>query len=201
MKLFYAPHTRAECVRWLLDELMADYDIVFVDFQNDEHKSDFYKTIHPLGQLPALEDEGNIIIERAAIMMHLVDRFRARNLAPPPGGPQRAAFYQFMVYGVATLEPAAVALLTATDQQKDAARARFDEVITILENSLIENSGGPWLFGQQFTAADCLIGSQMMWFFDQGLLEGHDRLIRYVKDCAERSAFRQTQSDFPTAQQ
>ena len=201
MKLFYAPHTRAECVRWLLDEMMVDYDVVFVDFEKGEHKSDFYKSLHPLGQLPALEDEGNIIIERAAIMMHLVDRFRAKNMAPPPGGPQRAAFYQFMVYGVATLEPAAVALLTATDAEKNAARARFDEVITVLENNLIHNAGGSWLFGQQFTAADCLIGSQMMWFFDQGWLEGRDRLIKYVKDCADRPAFRQVPTDFPVAEQ
>lgn len=201
MKLFYAPHTRAECVRWLLDEMMVDYDVVFVDFEKGEHKSDLYKTFHPLGQLPALEDEGNMIIERAAIMLHLVDRFRAKNLAPTPGGPQRAAFYQFMVYAVATIEPAAVALLTCPDSEKETAKARFDEVIAVIENSLIDNGGGPWLFGQQFTAADCLIGSQMMWFFDQDLMEGHDRLAKYIKDCAERPAFRQVPSDFPTAEQ
>lgn len=197
MKLFYAPGTRAECVRWLLDELGVDYDIVFVDFANGEHKSDFYKTYHPLGQLPALEDEGNIIYERAAIMLHLVDRFRARNLAPIPGGPERAKFYQWMIYGVATLEPALVTVLDRTGEEKDTASVRLHEILTVLENDL----EGPWLLGAQFTAADCLIGSQMIWTFDQGLLEGHDRLTKYAKDCAERPAFRQVPTDFPAAQQ
>lgn len=197
MKLFYAPGTRAECVRWLLDELRADYDIVFVDFANGEHKSEFYKTYHPLGQLPALEDEDNIIYERAAIMLHLVDRFRARNLAPIPGGPERAKFYQWMIYGVATLEPVLVTVLERTGEEKDTASVRLHEILTVLENGL----EGPWLLGSQFTAADCLIGSQMLWAFDQGLLEGHDRLTKYAKDCAERPAFRQVPTDFPTAQQ
>ena len=31
MKLFYAPGTRAECVRWMLDEMGVAYDIVQVD--------------------------------------------------------------------------------------------------------------------------------------------------------------------------
>lgn len=197
MKLFYAPGTRAECVRWLLDELMADYDIVYVDFENGEHKSDFYKTYHPLGQLPALEDEDNIIIERAAIMLHLVDRFRAKNLAPVPGGPERAKFYQWMVYSVATIEPAAAAMFRGSDDEKEAAKAWFHEVLGVLENAL----EGPWILGSQFTAADCLIGSQMMWAFDQELLEGYDKLTKYVKALAERPAFRQVPTDFPTAEQ
>lgn len=197
MKLFYAPDTRAECVRWLLDEMMVDYDIVFVNFAEGEHKSDFYKSIHPLGQLPALEDEGNIIIERAAIMMHLVDRFRAKNMAPVPSSPQRGAFYQLMVLAVATLEPAAAALFQGSDEEKAEARARFDEIITVVENSIT----GPWLFGTQFTAADCLIGSQMIWAYDQGLLEDHDTLIQYTRSLAERPAYRQVPTDFPTTEQ
>jgi glutathione S-transferase len=197
MKLFYAPNTRAECVRWLLDEMMVDYDIVFVNFAEGEHKSDFYKTLHPLGQLPALEDEGNMIIERAAIMLHLVDRFRAKNMAPVPGSPERGAFYQLMVFAVATLEPAAAAIFQGSDEEKAEARTRLDEIITIIENSI----AGPWLFGAQFTAADCLIGSQMIWAFSEGLLEGHDKLINYTKALAERPAYRQVPTDFPTTEQ
>lgn len=201
MKLFYAPHTRAECVRWLLDELQVDYDVVFVDFANGEHRSDFYKTYHPLGQLPALEDEEQIVYERVAIMLHLVDRFRARNLAPFPGGPERARFYQWMIYGIATVEPALVAALERTGEEKLAATARLDEILAILENSLEDNSSGRWLLETQFSAADCLVGSQMIWAFDQGLLESHERLAKYAQDCAERPAFRQTPGDMPVAEQ
>jgi glutathione S-transferase len=187
MKLFYAPETRSECVRWLLDELGVAYEIVFIDLANGEHKSDLYKSLHPLGQVPALEDEGIIIIERSAIMMHLIDRFRRKNLAPPPGGPERAIFYQWMVYAVATLEPAAAALFAGSDNDKAAARARFEEILKVVDDGIV----GPLLFGAQITAADCLIGSQLMWVKDLGLLEKFPRLGEYVSVLAKRPAFKQ----------
>lgn len=197
MKLFYSPGSRAECVRWALDEMSVAYDIVLVDLHKDEHKSDFYRQYHPLGQVPALEDEGIIILERSAILMHLADRFRAKNMAPPPGGPERGIFYQWMVYAVATLEPAAFALVGAADgADKEAARARFDEILAVIDKGLVE----PFLFGQSFTVADCLIGHQMIWCDAQGFLSAFPKLQAYAARLAERPAFRQVPGAPGTAQ-
>lgn len=188
MRLFYAPGTRAECVRWMLDEMGVAYDIVLVDMSADEHKSDLYKSFHPLGQVPALEDEGILIIERSAILMHLADRFRAKNMAPPPGGPERGIFYQWMVYAVATLEPAAFEIFRdQSEAEKKAAVDRFDEILDVVDKGLV----GPFLFGETLTAADCMIGSQLIWAHSEGLLSGFPKLVSYAAALAERPAYLQ----------
>ena len=67
IKLYYTPHTRSLRPRWLLEELQVPYELKHVDLFGGEGQSEEHKEVHPLGQVPALEVDGKIVLESGAI--------------------------------------------------------------------------------------------------------------------------------------
>lgn len=195
MRLFFNKNTRSTRPRWLIEELGVPCEIVPVDLQRGEHKSPAHLRVHPLGKVPALEDDdGTVLIESAAICLHLADKFADRGLAPAPGTPTRGRYFQWMVYAVATLE-GPVAEVGAEARKPEAernpttlaeARARFAAVAAPLEATLVD---GPWLLGESFSAADVVVGSICAWARSLGLLEGFPALAAYTARCVARPAF------------
>ena len=57
-------------------------------------------------RVPALDDGGCRICEGAAILLYLGDRFPSSPLAPAPGTPERADYYQWTVFLASVLQPA-----------------------------------------------------------------------------------------------
>ncbi len=182
MKLHYAPQTRAGTVKWMLEELAVDYEIVDIDYKSNAHKTEDYLKIHPLGLLPALEDDGQVIYERAAILHYLADKYEDRGLIPAKGTPERALFYQWMTFAVATFEPTAMTLFREgpngpPDRETSPEREEFDRVLTVLENGL----KGPYFLGDQFTAVDIQIGHGLMMMQNGGLLNRHPSFDDYLE--------------------
>src|SRR5947207_15156799 len=104
LKLFYVPQTRSFRPRWLLEELGVPYELVKMTAA--QTKTPEYLAVHPLGKVPALQDDGVTIFESAAIIAHLADKF---GLAPKAGTAQRGLYYQWIIFAMATLEPAVAA--------------------------------------------------------------------------------------------
>ena len=102
LKLFYIPKTRASRVRWMLEELGEPYELARIDWPH-ARGAEYRRNVHPLGAVPALQDEGLVVIESAAIIAYLADKFPERGFAPPPQ--ERGPYYQWIVYAMATLEP------------------------------------------------------------------------------------------------
>src|SRR5512143_2861365 len=105
MKLYFTPRTRATRPRWLLEELGVPYELVRVDLEAGQNRTADYLALHPLAQVPVLVDDDQVLIESAAICMHLGDRFPAARLAPAVGSRLRGPYLQWMFYCAATLEP------------------------------------------------------------------------------------------------
>ena len=75
IKLYYWPHTRAFRVRWLLEELQLPYKLEYINLFKGETNSEAYKTVHPLGYLPAIEVDDRTMFESGAICAWLSDKF------------------------------------------------------------------------------------------------------------------------------
>ena len=99
----YHPWSRAAGVRWLLEELEVPYDVHFVDPTAPGGAPERYRAIHPHKKVPAIEIDGQIITERAAITIYLADRFSAGKLAPSLDDARRAAYLKMLVYNDAVL--------------------------------------------------------------------------------------------------
>src|SRR5689334_2547762 len=85
--LHYHPWSRAAGTRWLLEELGVPYEIKFVDFNAPSGAPESYRAIHPHKKVPAVEIDGEVLTERAAITIDLGDRFPEAGVAPRIGDP------------------------------------------------------------------------------------------------------------------
>ncbi len=69
-------------VRLVLAEKGVEWTSHWVDLGRGEHRTDAYRAVHPNGVVPALVDDGTIVIESSDIMEHLDERFPDPPLRP-----------------------------------------------------------------------------------------------------------------------
>jgi glutathione S-transferase len=203
MKLYFVPRTRATRSRWLLEELGVPYELVKLDPSKQENKTPAYLAVHPLGDVPALVDGDVTLFESSAICLYLADRFPEKHLAPPPGSTERGYYYQWMLFAEGSIEPVLMEFhkhaqlpeekKASAHQQEELARhrARMNDVLEVIDAGL---NGREFLVGGHFTAADLVMASILHFANTQKLLEGHPRLVEYVKRHTQRPAARKAVS-------
>lgn len=177
MKLYYNPKSRAAVTKWLLDECGADYELVHVDLGKREHKAADFLAINPAGKLPALVDGDTRLFENAAICLYVAEKFPAARMAPLPGTPERGRYLSLMVYSTSQLEPAMGDALMGLETPPWRGWTDYETAKDVIEKAL---GDGPWLFGEQFTAADVMTGSMFAWSRQWGKPTGRPKLEAYV---------------------
>ena len=191
--LYYTPGTRAQRVRWVLEELGLEYRLEHIDLYGGEGRSADYRAIHPLGQLPALKVNGDVMIESGAMVQWLAETYPDRGLAPAQDSPQRREFLQWMYFSVTSLEwPAWEIVLhqkilpdkLAVKQIIPFAKKRLGSVLTTLEQSL---DGRDYILDDGFSAADIMLGYILMWFISE--LDTYPALLSYVERLQQRPAY------------
>jgi glutathione S-transferase len=200
IKLYYTPMTRAGRVRWMLEELGVPYELQRVNLRDGSSKKPEYLAVHPHGAVPALEDDGVVIVESAAIVLHLADRFPDKRLAPPLGTPQRARYYQWIVYTIATIEPITAVMrqqhALPEDQRDPGALAKaqesFDTCAGFISRAL---DGKKFLLGDDFSAADIMLGGSVAFARSFGALKAWPRLQEYTAAVLDRPARRRATAD------
>jgi glutathione S-transferase len=162
LTLYFAPLTRAVRVAWLLEELGLPYALERVGFQPTTTKFFVQKT--PTGKLPTLVDGDVVLCESGAIVEYLVERYGGGRLAPPVGSPKRAEYLQWLHFAESTAFPplGIVAWLSRYRGEGDRhaelvadARERAAAGFDFLERGLGEKT---WLLGDEFSAADVMMG-------------------------------------------
>ena len=193
--LYHFPDTRAVRARWMLEELALPYVLAHVDLRQAAHKGEDYLQIHPLGKVPALQIDGTILFESLAICLYLADQNLRCGLAPSPQDAQkRAVYYTWMAFSMGTLEPAIIEQVRA---QKAAEQkitpidlgpmlTPFETAAHHVEQTLSNQS---FLLGDQFTAADLMNGSLMMWAQGIGLHEKHPHTLDWIERLKSRPAY------------
>jgi glutathione S-transferase len=194
IKLYHAPRTRSVRILWLLEELGLPYQLERVEFSPPA--KNFFAQPTPLGKLPTLEDGEIVMCESGAIVEYLLERHGEGRLAPPPGSPERAAFFQWMHFAESTAFPPLGILVWLTRYRDDAAdptalledaRARAVAGLDFLEGELGENT---YLLGDAFSAADVMMGFTLGAARLLGVLdERHPRLGDYLDRLMARPAF------------
>ncbi|HKA16374.1 MAG TPA: glutathione S-transferase family protein [Myxococcota bacterium] len=183
MKLYFNPQSRAVIAKWMLDECGTDYQIVPIDLAMQEHKRADYLKINPAGKLPALVDGETTVFENTAICLYLGDRFPEAHLAPAIGAPERGRYLSLTVYATTQVEPATVDAMLGLKTERQRGWTDFETCKDVVER---EVGGGPYLFGDWFTAADVMIGSMFLWQRMMGNTTGRPRIERYVDRLAAR---------------
>jgi glutathione S-transferase len=193
LTLYYLSGSRAERIRWILDELDLDYQVVTIDLFKGEGERPDYLAIHPLGQLPALKINGEVMIESGAIVQWLAESVPGSELAPATDQPARRAFDQWMYFAVASLEAPAWEMMLHGNilPDKQAVKAiipfaeqRYVKTLNVLEQALRDQD---YLVNGRFSAADIMTGYILAWFPEQ--LVAYPGLQKYLARLQQRPAY------------
>ena len=160
--IFYThPQSRGRIIRWMLEETGADYETMVLGYA-ESMKGPDYLAINPMGKVPAIKHGDVVVTEGAAICAYLADAFPAANLAPPTDSRLRGTYYRWLFFAAGPVEAAitnrALKVEPNEEQQRFVGYGNFDATIDNLENAL---RPGPYICGDQFTAADVYVGSQI----------------------------------------
>jgi glutathione S-transferase len=187
LKLYHAFPSRSATVRWMLEEIGEPYEIERLDLKAADQAKPAYLAINPMGKVPALLDDGVVVTEVAAICCYLADAYPNAGLAPPIGDKRRGPYLKWLFYGPACVEPAMIekALGHPAAPRAMVGWADYDTVMGVLQRALAD---GPYLLGEQFTAADVVIGATVRWGLLFKLLPELPEFAAYVARLSARPA-------------
>jgi glutathione S-transferase len=188
MKLYWAPQTRSARALWLLEEAGVDYDLELVDIRAaDRSDSDDFLGASPMGKVPALVDGEVRMSESAAICLYVADRYCQGTLAPAIDDPRRGQFLYWLMYTPAVIEPAMSEKFNEIEPAPERSGwGSFDLMIRTLENGLRDKE---WILGEQFTAADVMLGSSAVFLRAFNMLPASELLSDYADRCLARPAY------------
>ena len=191
--LYYLSGSRAQRVRWLLEELELDYKLQQVDLFKGEGNTPEFRAIQPLGQLPVITIDGKAMFESGAIVQWLADTHPDKDLAPALDSPQRREFYQWMYFAVTNLEAPAWEIVLHNKILPENAAVKtiipfatknLLKVLTVLDKEL---KGKNYMVDNKFTAVDIMIGYILMWFPEH--VETFSNLKSYTQNLQQRPAY------------
>ena len=188
MKLYWSPRSRSFTTLWLMEETGQPYERVLTDISTGANKTPEYLAINPMGKVPALADGDAVMAESAAICAYVADRYPQAKLAPPVGDPRRAKYLQWLFFAPGCIEPAILqAYLKLEVPTGSAAWGSTTQTFDVLDQAL---ETGPWLLGNDFTAADVAVGAGMNYAIRMfKMVPTRPNFDRYLDACAARPAF------------
>lgn len=104
--LFGDLRSGSAAIEMALAEAAVDYDVVDVALDDDAQHGADYRRINALGKLPSLvTPDREVLIESAAILLTIAERFPDAGLMPPPEHPDRPVALRWLAFVAAELYP------------------------------------------------------------------------------------------------
>lgn len=188
LTLYHASPSRSSIVLWMLEELGQPYDVKLIKLSEGDNLKPGFLAINPMGKVPALAHKGTVITEAAAICTYLADEFPQAKLNVPVGTPARGIYLKWLFFGPGCVEPAMID--RAAPRKEEARRGMlgygtFDTTMDTVAGAIAK---GPWLMGEQFTAADVIVGSTIRWGTMFKLIPERPEFTAYLARMAARPA-------------
>ncbi|MBN3774678.1 glutathione S-transferase family protein [Burkholderia sp. Se-20378] len=167
--LYYSPGAASMAVHWMLIELGVPFETRLVDIDSGAQHTPEYLRLNPAGRVPTLVVDGVPRTESAALLMLLAERHPASGLAPEPGSPERAAWFEMMIYLANSVLPAMRNWFYAetdgdprcAEMVKAFSRGQVEESMTHLDNLL--SDGRSYLINDRLSTVDFLALMLMRW--------------------------------------
>jgi len=190
IKFFHNPQSRGVMVHWLLEELGVEYEIVPVDFEDGSMRTPEFLAVNPMGKIPALLDGDIPVSETGAIAIYLADKYKSKaDLAPALDDPNRAEYLKWLVFQSSSVDPAMMQAAMKTEtNRRQAGWGNVETVCEVVETRL--QTAEPYLFGQQITAADIILGAALYWAMKFDLFPRTPALEAYLDHLSQRPAFK-----------
>ena len=177
--------------RWALEEAGLPYRTRLLT-QGDQDKPD-YRALQPFGQVPVLEEDGFVLFESGAIVLHIGER--SETLLPKEPA-ARARATQWLIAALNSVEPFLlnVALIDLFYANEDWAKLRRPGAVEFAQKRLAGLSASlgdkPYLDGDRFTAGDLVMSTVLRILKHTDIVTSDRRLADYVERCTARPAFK-----------
>jgi glutathione S-transferase len=186
--LYTNPMSRGRIARWMLEEIGQPYKTEVLDYATTM-KAPAYLAINPMGKVPALRHGDVVVTETAAICAYLADAFPQAGLAPPPGHRLRAPYYRWLFFTAGPVEAAvsnkALGFVVPPERERMIGYGNIAQVMNVLEAAVSRNN---YLVGDNFTAADLYVGSQIGYGLMFGTIEKRPAFEHYWHRISARPA-------------
>jgi GST-like protein len=173
-----------------LEELGLPYALEPVNVRTGDQKSEAFLALNPNGKVPVLVDDGFVLTESAAILVHLAEK--TGKLLPRDAIGRARVFEQlfFHASGMSTAFGNAGFFKRLSPEPQPIAEARFateaERILRLLDAKL---GGQSFVSGEEFTIADIAHFGWMWRLQFPGLtLDGRTHLTRWFETMAERPA-------------
>ena len=188
MTLYHASPSRSSVALWMLEEIAEPYEIKLLKLSENEQNKPDYLAVNPLGKVPALKVGHVVITEVAAICAYLADEYPEKKLSIPIGDPRRGLYFKWLFFAPSVIEPAANDKVFPRKEPPRPAAIGYRELDTVLDIVARALTPGPHLLGEQFTAADVVVGSLLRWGMMFGFVPKRSEFEAYVGRISARPA-------------
>jgi glutathione S-transferase len=185
MKLYYSPGACSLADHIALEWIGKPYDAVRVT--REERYQPAYLAINPAGAVPALEHDGWVLTQNAAILNYLADLHPESGLGGDGSAKGRAEVNKWLAFANSDVHPAFHPIFGSTayledaaliDKSKDAARAKVRKLYERADEQL---KSRPWIAGDTRTIADPYLYVTYRWARGNGVdLSGLDHLAAFA---------------------
>lgn len=182
-------------VRWALEEAGLPYEEWLIG--PEDQGTGRYRGFQPFGQVPAYEEDGLVLFESGAIVLHIAERSEALLPADPKA---RARAKTWMFAALNTMEPPIqnLAELDLFLAGQEWVKQRRPGVVDAVKGRLAEL--GKWMEGREyleerFTAGDLLMTTVLRILRHTELLSEFPALDAYRLRCEARPAYQKAMAD------
>lgn len=194
LTLYHIAPSRSSVVHWMLEEIGEPYDIHLLSMKKGENREPAYLAINPAGKVPALKHKDAVVTEAAAICLYLADLYPRAGLTVPLDDPRRGPFLKWMFFGPSVLEPAMMDRAYKRAEEAPRGAVGYGDLEATLDIVSSSLKPGPYLLGEQFTAADMVVGSTLRWGMMFKLIPERPEFLAYTARIADRPAFKRSEA-------
>ena len=155
LKLYdFAKSGHAHRARLMASLLGLAYELRPVDLLTGEQNQPFYRAINPFGNVPVLDDNGEIVWDSTAILVYLAKKYGDTTWLPEdPAGAAMVQRFLSLASGEVFRGPCSARLVTVFGMKFDheASKAAAQQLFDMLEAHLQDRE---WLAAAQRTSAD-----------------------------------------------
>ncbi|MGA8060475.1 MAG: glutathione S-transferase family protein [Candidatus Binataceae bacterium] len=183
---------------WMLLELGLEYEFHPIQARTGETQTEEFRRLNPRHKIPVLRHGQFVLTESAAIIQYLSETFGiSKELHVPTDATSRATLNEWCYFIISELDAGSLYVMRRHDNLKHI-YGEAPAAIEAAEKYFLHNleamaarveSGGPYLLGDRFSAADILLMTCLDWAVSSEIALP-DPFSHYRQRVAQRPAYR-----------
>ena len=194
LTLYHAAPSRSSIVRWMFEEIGEPYDVHLLSLSKGDNRAPDYLAVNPMEKYRRSGTATSSSPRQQPSALYLADEYPRAKLNVPVGDPRRGPYLKWLFFGPSCIEPA---MMDRAFPRKEEARrgalgyGDFDTVLNVVAKAV---ASGRFILGDQFTAADVVIGSGLRFGMMFKLLPERDEFMAYTQRLAKRPALQRAEA-------